>query len=84
MRVIDYYHASYECRKEGLSYYVNSLPLYRQEKEWESLGVKLSRATSSNWLTPLIKLMRKKLTPESYMWVYSTYAGSQTPIRLFD
>ncbi|RMD01685.1 IS66 family transposase [Clostridium autoethanogenum] len=95
--------------------FVDALPLYRQEKEWESLGVKLSRATMSNWimvaardwLIPLTKLMHQKLieekylhadetpvqvlmepgrknTSESYMWVYSTYAGSQTPIRLFD
>lgn len=28
--------------------FVNALPLYRQEKEWASLGVKLSRATMSN------------------------------------
>ena len=26
------------------------IPLYRQEKEWESLGLSLSRATMSNWL----------------------------------
>ena len=26
------------------------IPLYRQEKEWEVLGLKLSRATMSNWL----------------------------------
>ncbi|WP_373844676.1 IS66 family transposase [Clostridium sp.] len=95
--------------------YVNALPLYRQEREWESLGVKLSRATmgnwimaaSRNWLMPLTNLMHQKLieekylhvdetpiqvlmepgrknTSESYMWVYSTYAGSKTPIRLFD
>lgn len=95
--------------------YVNALPLYRQEKEWESLGVKLSRATMSNWiivsaanwLKPLTDQMHKKLiestylhadetpvqvlmepgrknTTESYMWVYSTYSGSKTPIRLFD
>ena len=95
--------------------FVNALPLYRQEKEWKSLGVKLSRATMSNWiivaatnwLKPLTNKMRQKLieetylhadetpvqvlkepgrknTSESYMWVYSTYGGSQTPIRLFD
>ncbi|MCC9293542.1 IS66 family transposase [Clostridium sp. MT-14] len=95
--------------------YVNALPLYRQEREWKSLGVKLSRATMSNWimvaskswLMPLTNLMHKKLTAEkylhadetpvqvlkepgrkntseSYMWLYSTYAGSKTPIRLFD
>lgn len=95
--------------------FVNALPLYRQEKEWESLGVKLSRATMSNWiivaatnwLKPLTNAMNHKLieetylhadetpvqvlkepgrknTSESYMWVYSTYGGNQTPIRLFD
>ena len=95
--------------------YVNALPLYRQEREWASLGVKLTRATMSNWimvasrnwLKPLTNLMHQKLigekyihadetpvqvlmepgrknTSKSYMWLYSTYSGSQTPIRLFD
>jgi transposase len=95
--------------------FVNALPLYRQEKEWESYGVKLSRATmsnwimvaSANWLQPITNLMHQKLikerylhadetpvqvllepgrknTSDSYMWVYSTYDGSKTPIRLFD
>lgn len=26
------------------------IPLYRQEKEWEAMGLSLSRATMSNWL----------------------------------
>lgn len=26
------------------------IPLYRQEKEWEALGLKLCRATMANWL----------------------------------
>jgi len=30
--------------------YVNSIPLYRQEKEWEQLGIMLSRATMANWI----------------------------------
>jgi transposase len=30
--------------------YVKSIPLYRQEKEWEQLGIKLSRATMANWI----------------------------------
>jgi len=29
--------------------YVNAMPLYRQEQDWESLGVHLSRATMANW-----------------------------------
>lgn len=55
--------------------FVNALPLYRQEKEWESLGVKLSRATmanwimvaSENWLRPLTNLMQRKLVEEKYL-----------------
>jgi hypothetical protein len=30
--------------------YVNGMPLYRQEKEWESLGIGLTRATMANWI----------------------------------
>lgn len=30
--------------------YVNSIPLYRQEKDWEQLGITLSRATMANWI----------------------------------
>ncbi|GLB29109.1 transposase [Lacrimispora amygdalina] len=55
--------------------FVNALPLYRQEKEWQTLGVKLSRATMANWiiaasrdwLTPLLHLMHKKLLQEKYL-----------------
>ena len=30
--------------------YVNSIPLYRQEKDWEQVGIGLSRATMDNWI----------------------------------
>ena len=30
--------------------YVNSVPLYRQEKDWEQIGIALSRATMANWI----------------------------------
>lgn len=30
--------------------YVNSIPLYRQEKDWEQLGIALSLATMANWI----------------------------------
>lgn len=30
--------------------YVNSVPLYRQEKDWENLGLALSRATMAHWM----------------------------------
>lgn len=49
--------------------YVNSMPLYRQEKEWEALGLALSRSTMANWIIrcsqdyfyPVIEHMRKEL-----------------------
>lgn len=49
--------------------YVNSIPLYRQEKDWEQLGIDLSRATMANWvircsndyLIPVIRYLQKKL-----------------------
>lgn len=49
--------------------YVNSVPLYRQEKTWEQMGVALSRATMANWvircsedyLKPVVEHMRKQL-----------------------
>jgi len=30
--------------------YANAIPLYRQEKDWERLGLSLSRATMANWI----------------------------------
>jgi transposase len=30
--------------------YVNAQPLYRQEKDWENFGVKISRGTLANWV----------------------------------
>ena len=49
--------------------YVNGMPLYRQEKDWEQLGIALSRPTMANWiircsedyLKPLISHLHKKL-----------------------
>lgn len=49
--------------------YVNSIPLYRQEKIWEQMGIALSRATMANWvircsenyLMPVVEHMRKQL-----------------------
>ena len=49
--------------------YVNSVPLYRQEKDWEQMGIALSRATMANWVIrssqdhfePIIKHLKKEL-----------------------
>lgn len=48
--------------------YVNAMPLYRQEKDWEQHGIKLSRATLANWvircsgdwLMPITEALRKE------------------------
>ncbi|HHV12922.1 MAG TPA: IS66 family transposase [Clostridiales bacterium] len=49
--------------------YMNSVPLYRQEKDWEQLGIALSRATMANWiircaedyLRPIVDHLRREL-----------------------
>lgn len=49
--------------------YVQAVPLYRQEKEWERMGIMLSRATMANWvircteeyLMPVTDYLRRKL-----------------------
>ena len=49
--------------------YVNSVPLYRQEKDWENLGLSLKRATMAHWIircaqdysTSVIKHLKKEL-----------------------
>lgn len=30
--------------------YINAVPLYRQEKDWEQLGIELSRAAMAHWI----------------------------------
>lgn len=55
--------------------FVNALPLYRQEKEWRTLGINLSRATMANWimsasrdwLVSLVDLMHQKLLKENHL-----------------
>jgi transposase len=55
--------------------FVNAIPLYRQEKEWQMLGIRLSRATMANWmlisardwLTPLVSLLHRKMLKEQYL-----------------
>lgn len=60
--------------------FVNALPLYRQEKEWKTLGVNLSRATMANWLiisardwlTPIYERMHQMLLGETHLHVDET------------
>lgn len=49
--------------------YVNAMPLYRQEKDWERLGIELTRATMANWVIrcsedyfyPMIKYLQNEI-----------------------
>lgn len=64
--------------------YELAVPLYRQEKEWENLGVALSRATMSNWilvsyrdwLSPVVGLLKQKLLRQNYLHI------DETPIQV--
>lgn len=66
--------------------FVNALPLYRQEKEWKTLGLDLSRATMANWiiaasrdwLNPILKLMHQKLLEEKYIH------ADETPVQVMN
>lgn len=58
-----------------------SLPFYRQEKEWESYGLRVPRRTQANWfitscekwLTPIWKELKKKLVKEELIHADETY-----------
>lgn len=64
--------------------YELAVPLYRQEKEWENLGVALSRTNMSNWilvsyrdwLSPVVGLLKQKLLQHSYLHI------DETPIQV--
>lgn len=66
--------------------YELAVPLYRQEKEWETLGVRLSRATMSNWivtshrdwLSPVVELIKKKLLEQHYLHI------DETPLQVLN
>ncbi|EGO62234.1 hypothetical protein ALO_18707 [Acetonema longum DSM 6540] len=55
--------------------FVSGLPLYRQEQEWNRLGIELSRQTMSNWLIrcatdwlePRYEQLHKSLCAQHYL-----------------
>lgn len=65
--------------------YVNSVPLYRQKKEWERIGLLLSRATmangvircSQNYLILVVGYLRKKLLERGIVHC------DETPVQVF-
>lgn len=61
--------------------YVNAIPLYRQEKEWERLGYSLSRTTMANWVircsenyfSKFVVRLKKELLSEDAIHCDETY-----------
>lgn len=57
------------------------VPLYRQEKEWEALGLNLSRATMSNWLLVVyrdwlqhvVHRLKQELLKQEYLHIDETH-----------
>lgn len=64
--------------------YVMSNPLYRQEKEWEQMGVQISRATMANWIIkagqdyiqPVFEAMHRHLIERGFI------NGDETPCQV--
>ena len=64
--------------------YVQGLPLYRQEKDWEAMGIMLSRATMANWVIrcaeeyfyPVTEYLRKQLLLRDIVHV------DETPVQV--
>ena len=57
------------------------IPLYRQEKEWETLGLRLNRATMSNWLlvvyrdwlVHIVRRLKQELLKQKYLHIDETH-----------
>ncbi len=55
--------------------YVNHVPLYRQEKDWQNLGMEIKRSTLSNWilktseewLSKIVSRLHEKLLEGNYL-----------------
>lgn len=66
--------------------FVQSVPLYRQEKDWKQMGFQLSRATLSNWiiktseewLIPVVEKLREELLKEKYLH------ADETTVQVFN
>lgn len=64
--------------------YVNGVPLYRQEKDWERMGILLSRATMANWtikcsddyIIPVVNRMKEFLLERDVLH------ADETPVQV--
>lgn len=61
--------------------YVNAIPLYRQEKDWERLGYALSRTTMANWIircsedyfSKFVRRLKSEMLKEKVLHCDETY-----------
>lgn len=66
--------------------FVQSVPLHRQEKDWEQMGFPIKRATLSNWilktsqewLLPVAEKLREELLKEKYL------NADETPVQVMN
>lgn len=69
--------------------YVQGIPLYRLEKEWERMGIQLSRTTMANWvircneeyLSPVLEYMRNQLLSRDIVHADETPVQVNIPVR---
>jgi len=68
-----------------VSKFEDHLPLYRQEKIWQRIGVDIRRATLCNWVlkcgelvSPLINLLKQSITSDDYLH------ADETPVQVLD
>lgn len=60
--------------------YANSIPLYRQEKDWKQYGIELSRSTLANWIIycsshyfePMYEYFHRKLLEREFLMADET------------
>jgi transposase len=68
-----------------LTKFVDHVPLYRQQQQFERLGVNFSKSTlgdwvqhGANWLQPIVRAMKQQLLAGDYVQV------DETPVRVQD
>lgn len=66
--------------------FVQSVPLYRQEKDWKQMGFPISRGTLSNWimktseewLSPIVEKLEEELLKNAYLH------ADETPVQVLN
>ena len=68
-----------------LDKYVDHLPIYRQQKKYERLGIKLAESTLGNWMAESIKLLEYLYVELIQRVRQSKYLqADETPIKVLD